>query len=206
VRSLVLALSAFVLVTFASIRPAHATPMSITDIVNPTPDIYFRQNGDDCRTALTAECDEYDYLHDLTDQGYTPGTDTLLGASLTIYFYDESDPGGQQEKVDISLDNTVVSGVFHDASTNFNYSFGSATVFTSLANDGQLLVTLDAQSGDFFFDQSHLIIRYDELNGTGGDPEPIVSTPEPASLLLLGGGLGMIAQRVRRKKRAAQKP
>ena len=171
-----------------------ATLTSFTDQFNPA-DFTMDHQGADCGLSFTALCDIYGYRHDLTDNGFTPGTDDLLSAVLTITFTDDTDPGGQAEKVRIYLDTTEVSpSGAADGDTNFVYAFPDLVVFTTLASDGKLDVLLDTQAGDFTFRRSDLAVWWEEN-------EVLSAIPEPATLSLLGLGLGAAAVRRRMERR-----
>lgn len=195
------------LAALALAAPAGASTIYV-DTFDPT-DVLFDLSGANCTstrnpdTTSSGTCTDLAYTHTLV--GYNPGTDTLLSAGLDLFFYDDSDPSnpnsqGNPESVHIELDNCVFTACVGDVSLNNNAStVVSYNVFSEVQADGSLGVFLAVGSqgtgqNDFFFDKSVLTGEWDS------DRQFI---PEPASLLLFGTGLALIATRARRRRNRA---
>jgi len=123
------------------------------------------------------------YTFDLTtlSNAYVVGVDHITSAYLTLWVYDDADRA--KESFTITLDGTQ-GGTF-----NWNKDSKEYNV-TTLLQDGTLVVTLTATSGDFYFDKM-------ELDATGADCSSS-AVPEPSTMLLLG--FGLIGTAVARKK------
>jgi hypothetical protein len=151
----------------------------------------------------------YSYTHDLTDDGFNPGTDSVWDFVLNINLSDDGD--GAREKADIgvgSIDLSLFGYVIHDLQESHSFKFDSSSFtlasgfFTGLIglvelNDtGFLSVTLNSTKGDFWFGGSKLV--------AGGFKDTSHQVPEPGTLAMFGIGLvGVAAAARRRKARAA---
>jgi hypothetical protein len=152
----------------------HATPVTFTDIVNPTDQI-LSING----TRF------FSYTHNIMDNGFLPGSDAITDADIYITLSDDFDIF-QGESVRISLDNTEVA---HSMNVGYDtYSFN--VVSSLLQTDGSLSVTLEVLSGDFWFQQSRLEVAANHTQ----------AVPEPGTMALMGLGLAGIGFAARRRK------
>ena len=142
-----------------------------TDVYNPT-DVFF--NSDNLF---------YTFTHDIRDNGFDVGLETVTGFTLTMNFYDDRDWLPESFMVDIIGDLSLPTWLFQASLFNAEIN-GDAT----LNESGMLTVNIYRVVGDFYFAQS-------TLTAEGKD----VAVPEPTTMLLLGLGLVGIAA-VRRRK------
>jgi hypothetical protein len=137
------------------------------------------------------------YTHDITDNGFTVGVDTIDNYTLTFKLYDTASkkycsniniafidqPGG------LTADKFYAFNINLDKSLN-----GSIEGIYKLNSTGKLDVTIYAILGDFFLD-------YSQLTANGTDAAPV---PEPGTMVLLGFGmLGLAIYGKRRMNKEA---
>lgn len=146
---------------FALQAPATAFAELYVDYWNPA--------GSDI--LLSASNPTYTYTHDILDNGFSPSTETIYTAAITIGLYDDFDLA--QEWVSISIDGSSPVGFEVDF-----LNFSAWVDVAPLQTDGKLQVTLNRTSGDFYFRDSTLLAY-------GGAAQ----VPGPATLVLLGLGL-----------------
>lgn len=172
-----------------SMGVAQATPAVWSDLYDPS-------------DVLINKGDKLHFEHELG--GYRPGIDSIYGASLTVWLYDDNVFGDTRfgdgnEKVKFDFDGTgwtaatEVNGIganlgWLDDLFEQTLSFHS---LVALLSDGLLDVTVKGTNGDFRFDKS-LLVAY-------GDRAKV---PEPATVALLGAGLLGMALMQRRRRRA----
>jgi hypothetical protein len=191
--------------------PARA--ITITDTFDPT-DQYFSPSGGTCTgtnpTGTASDsisgqtaggCDSLGFLQDISALYSVPPP--LTSATLDLYFYDNVDPGqGNPEEVrvtvdlgqSLAVDKTITSG--STSSTADQFTFDVLTYLT----DGKLNVYL--QRGDFGGGQNDFYFGKAILNADwpGDNETPL---PEPATLVLFGGGLGAAVLRQLRRRRTS---
>ncbi|PCJ22264.1 MAG: hypothetical protein COB04_00460 [Gammaproteobacteria bacterium] len=172
--------------------PVVATASVIYDVVDPNPDVY-----------LTPYSGEFEYTHDINDDGFESDLDVILNITLEIDVYDDYDKdysrygykqrcyyrygrrycyggyryviSGQKEFLNVTVDDTNLSTYEIDYDPlGFSY-----LDFTNLQETGTLDVSLLVTSGDLYFDKSTLTVVLEHR----------VVVPEPGTLALLGLGL-----------------
>ena len=165
---------------------AEAAIISFSDVHDPTPDI----------TLTVGGTESYTYTHDLADAGLTIPPDQVLTGTLAIVV---SDPGGA-ENVLFRFDlGTLLNLGNTGASTTYSFdladSWGGTVLIDSLNADGTLEVTVGVgqQGGP----ASSFVFQSSTLSGRA----EVAQVPEPASLLMLGGGIlgSLVVRRVRRR-------
>ena len=140
-----------------------------------------------------ASIDHYDFNFDIS--GVVGADQIITDALLTLNLFDDQGKADGSEKLTLHLDGDLVptSGdVQHDLGLTLN---------VSLLDDNHLYVSLgvDGTSGDYYFGWSTLAMTLADRPGDivpGGDPGTS-AVPLPASLVLLGLGLGAAAARRR---------
>ncbi|WP_372656496.1 PEP-CTERM sorting domain-containing protein [Hydrogenophaga sp.] len=157
---------------------ASATPW--TQTIDFNPDVYISNNT-------------YSWTHDLTTDGFNPGSDLITNFNLSVTIKDERDSiFSSWEWAAIDL-----PGVFDDAiwfspigsnNAGGNDFFG----YLQLNTSGLLSVSLSSVLGDFLLDKSTLT-----ASGFDGNKNQI---PEPGILALLGLGLAGMAVLRRRTR------
>ena len=132
--------------------------------------------------------DSVSWTHDLTDQGFVPGT--AKSAMLSIQFSDDKDPWYNS----LELATIVVGKIdfqdgaaFYSPVKDWSGSLGINSL-ASLNTSGLLNVKVWSDVGDFYIGQSTLAVS---------------TVPEPTTLMLMGIGLaGLGASRIKRGKQA----
>jgi len=136
--------------------------------------------------------DSYDYTHDITLDGFNPGSDKVTNFKLTLNLFDDA----QDKWYDLEFGAISVSDVVGNIFASFNLggqfnAWSLAGVF-ELNDYGTLSVRVTSIFGDFLFGGSELV--------AWGKTEDTTSVPEPGSLALLGVGLLGLAVGTRRRK------
>lgn len=170
---------------FGALAAVHATPITFTDIVNPSNDVKLTDGG---------QVETYTYTHNIVDNGFNSATDLITSAEIDISLGDDESDNwffGAEETVRIRLDNVTQGNAF-EVNTGV-YSFNVMTQF--LQTDGSLVVFLEARSGDFYFKDSRLDVY---ANRT----ETPAAVPEPGSMALMGLGMLGLGFAARRKIKA----
>lgn len=160
-----------------SAMSAQAIPTVWTDTLDFNPNI------------LITPSDNYEYTHDITDDGFDIATDTIINYSVLINLFDDSREDGA-EVAYVNLPGLLGDRLFFSLS-GLEFGGWSLAGHTSLQDSGLLDVTIDSWWGDFYLGDSTLIACGDD----------VVSVPEPGTLSLFGLGLLGLALAVRRGRR-----
>ena len=199
-----------------ALTSAEASPISFDYTFNPT-DVYMDNLGDalcsgdtTLGTVSSTNCQALEFTYVL--EGFNPSTDTLASGSLTLTFYDDTDPGpgpggSHEESVNISLDGVLTGTspitVTQGSSSGSPFSPPAFNVVAQLA-DGDLTIRLALPSdgfgnNDFFFASSQLMARGVREHIEEEGPAP-ADLPEPASTALFGMAAAVAAAARRRRR------
>lgn len=158
---------------------ANATLVTWTETLDFTPDIYLSAG------------DSYSYTHDITTDGFNPGTDyaTVWGNSLTLGLYDDKDKFKKEwAHIDLPGIDSIIEVDYSDEVLGLGFK-----AWASLNADGLLDLTVNAIKGDFYLGHSILSVT--------GKAGKYASVPEPGTLGLLG--LTLIGLAAARKIKAS---
>jgi hypothetical protein len=174
---------ALLAVGFSTAARADYIPATWTDNLNVGSGIYI------------GDFRSYTYEHNLNDNGFRPGVDSITGFHLSINLADDNRGWELPELAFVSLP-SVIGGSFV---SNFGLSgeeFGGWSLLGLLQLNtlGTLTVTISSIMGDFNLVGSSLTAT--------GSSFVTATVPEPGALGLLGIGLMGMALSMRRRKRA----
>lgn len=129
---------------------------------------------------------EYNYVHDLRDNGFVRGS--ALSALLEIDLSDDAsdrNTSSERERIRFTVSNVVLntaSNVAFNFASDFSADIANTfglSVLATLNSRGKLDLSVKSTRGDFFFDSSTLTVTTNDA----------YETAEPGTLALLGLGL-----------------
>ena len=134
-----------------------------------------------------AEDDTLNWTFDITDEGFTPGTDTVTSAAVDLNFTDDSN-WDWWEHATLDVGANSFSWEVDTGDVQF-----TLTSLMTLNNSGTVAASLTATGGDFYFNTA-------TLTAEGPDAAPV---PEPSTILLVGIGLlGLVGYSRKRSKKS----
>ncbi|MCW5749708.1 MAG: PEP-CTERM sorting domain-containing protein [Alphaproteobacteria bacterium] len=145
-------------------------------------------------TLTVGGTDTHSFTHDINDS-INIATDIIGGGNLAIVLQDIG--GSESTQISFDLGSFIaLSGNVSNAGETFNFGLATFNLIASLQADGLLGVRIKViQQGSGL--ASNVVFSSSTLTGFAERPDQNV--PEPAALLLLGGGLLGLAALRRRK-------
>jgi hypothetical protein len=167
-----------------------ATAISITDVVDPADTlIAYGSTPSPCPAGFVCTTSALSFVHDISDDGYVPGVDTITSATIAIHLTDTG--GSESYTFTLGASQTFSSVNVPGGSGSTDTIILSLPALTDLAADGKINVTIQSTignpgPGEFSFADSVLTAEV-----TDGRTPPL-QVPGPASIALVAAGLAAL--------------
>ena len=175
------------------VAPAAAVP--ITDFVNPTDTlIAYGSTPSPCPSGFVCTTSALTFVHDITDDGFVPGTDTITSATITVHLTDTG--GSETYMFTLGASQTFTNVNVPGGNGSSDPVILSLPSLADLEADGKIAVTVESlqpsagQTGDFLFADS--LLTADVTHRETEVPGPTSQVPGPASWLLVAAGVAAI--------------
>ena len=152
----------------------------VIDAVNPTDTLITSGSIPSlCPAGFTCTTSALSFIQDISNDGYRPGVDTLLSATVTIHLTDSSGNENYTFTLDGSQQFISISNVPGGSGSTLPVILTLPSL-ADLAADGTINVKVESTSGDFFFADSTLTARI--LRPVPGPPSIVLSVARPQLL------------------------
>ena len=165
--------------------------ISITDVVDPADTlIAYGSTPSPCPAGFACTIGALTFVHDISDDGYVPGVNTITSATISIHLTDTG--GSETYMYTLGSIQTFTSVNVPGGSGSTDPIVLSVPSLVDLEADGKITVKIESLEGppgpgEFYFADARLTA---EVTETGTLP---LQVPGPASWLLVATGLAALA-------------